>query len=364
MVKILFDHQMFTLQRFGGISRYFANIISNLKAKPDMAYKLGVVYSNNYYIQLEKKPLNNFFFKFVLRKTKKQIKWNNIYCKYLLKKNNFDVFHPTYFNPYFLKYLRKPFVLTVHDMIHEILPEYFSPNSLEVYHKRLLIKKADHIIAISQSTKNDIQKLYHIPDDKITVIYHGYHKIKDFDDANFNITYKKYLLYVGDRNGYKNFTRFLEAFKQISDERIDIHLICVGGGNFTPYETELIKRLNIIDFVHQTAATDGELCKLYQNALLFIYPSLYEGFGLPILEAFQNKCPIAVSNTSCFKEVCGDAVVYFNPYNVAEIKNSIELVLSSNDLPNILRNNGLIQLEKFEMDTCLKKTLEVYKKLI
>ena len=248
-------------------------------------------------------------------------------------------------------------------MIHELFPSYFSQNDPFVYFKRVLIEKANHIIAISESTKNDIQRFFKIPDEKISVIYHG-HK-NDFslseEDSNDTI-FNNYILYVGDRAAYKNFNLFILAIAPLLKDRSEIRLICLGGGPFGYSEKELLYRHGIKEKqIHQLSVSDNQLKDFYKNALLFVYPSLYEGFGLPLLEAFANNCPIAASNTSCFPEVGGNAVVYFDPNDPDDIRSAIESVISNPTLADQLRVLGTEQLKKFSMDSCINQTQNVYK---
>src|SRR5690606_2346406 len=225
-----------------------------------------------------------------------------------------DIFHPTYYDAYFLSLLKRPFVLTVHDLTHEIYPEFFPQNDPFITHKREVIAKADHIIAISHSTAKDLQEVFGIAEKKISVIYHGYYKGHIQEDTDFPLP-ARYLLYVGDRAGYKNFTRFITAVAPLLRQDKELFVICAGGGEFRLAERELFYRNGISENILQRSATDPQLNNMYQKAIMFVYPSLYEGFGLPILEAFSNNCPVAMSDSSCFPEVGGNAVIYFDPYS-------------------------------------------------
>src|ERR1041385_8418154 len=175
MLTVLYDYQHFSEQKYGGISRYFANIMTEIEARDDIKYKLAAVRSKNYYIRDVPLLLNNRTGDFFLKgKVKREIKWNSLYSKYLLKENDFDVFHPTYYHPYFLNYIKKPFVVTVHDMIHEKYPEVFNKHDMPVAaFKKQIVAKASKVIAISQSTKNDLIDILHVPEEKIEVIHHG-----------------------------------------------------------------------------------------------------------------------------------------------------------------------------------------------
>lgn len=361
MIKVQFDHQTFSMHRFGGISRYFAAIQEALGKSDDFTFDRGILYTQNHYIKDEKFPLPKWIGDLFLQKDRRRTKWNKRYSKLHIKKNNFDVFHPTYYNPYFLRKLNgPPIVLTVHDMIHELFPEYFPHFDDTIQLKRILIEKADHFIAVSHSTSNDLQRLFNVPQDKITVIHHGFFESER--NPEFIPPYKNYVLYVGERGGYKNFYRFLNASADILIAN-NINLICAGSKPFCKAEEETMRRLNIQERVTWIAPNDGELNQLYNQAILFVYPSLYEGFGLPILEAFNNNCPVAVSNTSCFAEVGGNAVEYFDPYDTASITSAINNVIHYPAKASQLRAAGNQQLQKFPLQVCMDKHMDVYRML-
>lgn len=363
MLKILFDHQTFSLQRYGGISRYFTNIDHALKKEKDVISDISLPYSNNYYLQDNHGILGKTLGPLLLRKQKKIIKWNRRYSKYIIDHKDFDVLHPTYYDPYFLPGLSKPFVITVHDMIHEKFPQYFSPADETPSQKRRCIESASHIIAISESTKTDIQYYYNIPDNKISVIHHGFDNFIH-DEEQIPSEPEQYLLYVGDRNAYKNFACFLSAIVPLLQKQPYLKVICAGGGEFQCAERELIERLDIHHRVSQKKVTDSEMATLYKNAKAFIYPSIYEGFGLPLLEAFKYQCPVIASDTKCFREIGGDAIRYFNPYDSKDICKVIESTIDNQEIKSHLIQNGHQQLQKFTMNNCMQQTIQVYKNIV
>ncbi|WP_185960514.1 glycosyltransferase family 4 protein [Pedobacter westerhofensis] len=356
------------MQQYGGISRYFANIQHTSDVKKDIQSVVGILCTKNYYLKDYPAPLNNALGRWLLKKESRRFQWNMKYSKYLIQKNDFDILHPSYYDPYFLKYNKKPFVITVHDMIHEQFPEYFDPNDVYVRYKRLCIENADQIIAISESTSKDLQDILNVASNRITVIHHGYQM-----NINNSLppepespvpTEKMYLLYVGDRRGYKNFPVFLSALTPLLKKDINLKLICAGGGHFAEAEIEMISRLTLQNQVSQISATDRELTSLYQNAKAFIFPSLYEGFGLPILEAFNCNCPVIASDQPCFKEIGEDAIAYFQPNDKHSILKTVEEVINNQNLRLNLITKGRLQLAKFPMDLCMDKTLSVYNKLV
>jgi glycosyltransferase involved in cell wall biosynthesis len=319
-----------------------------------------LLFSDNAYVNNQE--LSGSMFNRLIKKESRRIKYNKWYSRYLLQQNNFDVFHPTYYNPYFLKSLKKPFVLTVHDMIHELFPQYFLDDFNSSRYKEEIIKRADHIIAISDCTKNDIQKFYSIDDSRITVIHHGYQMHGNEGLSEHFMLNGKYILFVGKRFGYKNFNLFIKAAAAVIS-KYSIKLICAGGGAFQPEEEQLITDFNLTNSVQQITVTDTQLGSLYKHALAFIYPSLYEGFGLPVLEAFYNNCPVIMSDSPALLEVGGDAAAYFDPTDEQSIASAIEKVIRSSDKQDDLRQKGVERLKLFSFESCLQKTIAVYQSL-
>ncbi|WP_432713740.1 glycosyltransferase family 4 protein [Pedobacter sp.] len=363
MLNILYDHQTFSLQRYGGISRYFANLHHETLKQEGINSSISILYSNNHYIQDSQRQLNKSLGKLLLHKQKKVYKWNEKYSRYMIGGNDFDVLHPTYYNPYFLQNLKKPFVLTVHDMIHEKFPDYFDTGDNTPYHKRLCIEKANHIIAISESTKNDIQLYHKIPESKISVVHHGFEPLTHEGNPTANSQHQNFLLYIGDRRSYKNFFRLLMAIAPLLKKDTSLRLICAGGGALQCAEMELILRLNILNQVIQVTVTDHELANLYRNAIAFLYPSIDEGFGLPLLEAFQYNCPVVASDIACFKEVGQDAISYFNPYDEQNMRTVIEDVLINKETKINLVKAGQKRLSNLTMKNCLELTINIYKNI-
>ena len=367
MTRIFFDHQKFTTQKYGGISRYFSTIIDEIKTRPDFDYKLGVIYSDNHYIGHEKQYFKNSLGKKIMNFKNSQTAYyaNETYCNYILEKSDYDIFHPTYYNPYFFKRLKKPLVITVHDMTYERLPEYFWANDQLTHQKRINIERADKIIAISQTTKNDILKFNTTIDpNKIAVIYHGIDLSKPLITKPVLNIPDEYILFVGDRSGYKNFYLFINAYVTLDERYKNVKIVLTGGGPMGIADIEFLKRMNVFDKVHHVQVSDEELNFLYQEALLFVYPSLYEGFGLPILEAFKSGCPVLLSDTECFREVGGDAVEFFSPYDMDHLSYKMGELLDDENLRASLVMRGFQRLKEFDILKCTDLTLDLYKSMI
>lgn len=364
MPHVLFDHQKFTTQRYGGISRYFANLLHGIDQTDDMTYQLGLLYSRNHYIRHHPLPgAGRAAGKLLAAKERYLYKANQWYSKQLVDRQAYDVFHPTYYDPYFLGTLRKPLVVTIHDLTYERMPEYFWAQDPLTRQKRLNIERADAIIAISKATRDDLVNCYGVDPARIRVIYHGIDSQTPVVSEPVADLPANYLLYVGDRSGYKNFYLFMRAFQQLAARYTDLHVVLVGGGNLAVAEQEYILRAGLTDRVRHINASDATLTYLYQQAQLFVYPSLYEGFGLPILEAFVAGCPVLLSDTACFREVAATAAAYFQPTALDDLVATTDALLTNSTRRATLVEAGHKRLSDFPLDASVRQTLDLYKSL-
>lgn len=333
-VRVLMDSQAFDMQTHGGVSRCFSELIKYmpedislslpvLETKNIYLRELGIVSKRDYYMEYchnHPTPLKRFWYKLITNiKYGHWAQWDrmpmlNLFeTERLLAKQKFDVFHPTFFNPYFINKLGgKPFVITVHDMIPELYSQkYHKEWKEQLRGKRELIPRASHIIAVSEHTKRDIINLFGIDPEKISVIYHGIDKSPYVPKPDKNEK-RIYILYVGDRGLYKNFQRFVREICPVLENHPELSVICTGKP-FDSEETELFKTNKVYGrFIHKFIESDDELMDLYHYAQAFVYPSEYEGFGIPILEAYKAGCPVLLNHASCFPEIAGNAAIYFS----------------------------------------------------
>jgi glycosyltransferase involved in cell wall biosynthesis len=280
-------------------------------------------------------------------------------CAIAVRKGAFDIFHPTYYDPRCVASLRgKPFVITIHDMIHELFPGDF-PNSSVPEGKKQLAMKARRIIAISETTKRDIVRLYGIDDAKIDVIYHGNSLTLPADGPRPTCLPARYLLFVGNRGIYKNFRLCTEAFARLTPDDPLLSLVCVGGP-FSGPEVGLLQSLGIADKVKQMQVSDETLALAYQYALAFVFPSLYEGFGIPLLEAFSCECPVIASRASCFPEIAADAAEYFDPADTGSLLEAIKKVILVPGRAKELRELGRLRARSFTWEKTCLETLASY----
>lgn len=381
-MNVLFDHQAFCNQMHGGVSRCFVELYRHLPVEVNAHIALREC--NNSYIREygicpeESEAYNhwliegNWHAKGRLFNLYNWLRGEHLYWNKkafnkqesirLLQKADFDIFHPTYFDDYFLPYLSgKPFVLTIHDMIPEKYPQYFDQeNDEQILGKRKLAPLASAIIAVSEKTKEDIIRILEVPEEKVHVIYHGcsFEKIANpkrlFDEP--------YILYVGDRKCYKNFRFFVRDVASVLDHHQELNVVCTGA-DFTNEEMVQMKQLGIHNrFIHRWVKSDAEFYSLYHYAKCFVYTSEYEGFGIPILEAYKADCPVLLNRASCFPEIAGDAAVYFTmkefESNFTQVLESF-LALTLKEL-TILRQKQKERLDYYSWNKSAKKLAEVY----
>ncbi|MFC4233110.1 glycosyltransferase family 4 protein [Parasediminibacterium paludis] len=366
-MKVLYDYQIFGMQDYGGISRIYTELLKAKLPENNFIPELPLRFSNNYYLnELKNVQYYPFFPKMALfKKVQIMNKFNKNYSINKIKLSKFDIFHPTYYDPYFLPYLdKKPFVITFFDMIHEKFGSQYKEFAQDktIYEgKQQLVKHAARIISISESTRKDLIEYFNVPAEKIDVI----HLATSLGKSNNEPIIKgDYLLFVGRRERYKNFNMLIVSLQPLFQNNKNLKLICAGGGIFSDDEVALINNLGIQDQVLQLPFNkDNILSNLYTHALAFLFPSLYEGFGIPVLEAFACGCPLILSNTSSLPEVAGDAAAYFNPYEANSILNSVNSVLHNNAYRQQLKEKGILRANNFSWKKTLMETENTYKKI-
>jgi glycosyltransferase involved in cell wall biosynthesis len=282
-----------------------------------------------------------------------------------------DILHMTYAAPV---WSAAPLVLTVHDICYATNPEWFSERDLRVLSANIprSIRKARHVITDSQSARNQIVETYHVPDDKISAIPigpgAGAQPITESDAlqelAALKLDPKRpYLLAVGNLQPRKNLVRLVEAFAELVRARgHDIDLVIVGPQRFRAEDAFAAARA-MAGRVHFTGyVTDRQLAACYRCATAFVFPSLYEGFGLPALEAMSHGVPMACSDAGSLPEVCGDAALLFDPRSVEAIVDALDRILKDPALRARLSAAGTARAKEFSWTRSAELTLAVYEK--
>ena len=369
-MRVAYDSQIFSGQIYGGVSRYFCEIASRLANSADVDVKIAApMYVNAYLEKLPRDLICGFHSPFPYDFLKLYQRATSMFLGDLvLRSLSLDIVHETYYFKYPLGPKKAGRVLTIYDMIHERFQSQFQYGDKTSTHKAVAAARAEHIICISESTKKDAIEILGLNPEKISVIPLGFDLMVDNEHINTGLPSeisKPFLLFVGTRGGYKNFLPMLQVYAKSTLLRSEFNLICFGGGSFNKDESLAIKKLGLnLDQVVHMSGDDQLLAQLYKNASAFVFPSLYEGFGIPPLEAMFYDCPVVCSNTSSIPEVVGDAGLYFNPYDADDMQTAIESVIQSNELRESLIAKGKVRLKLFSWDKCAAETLEVYKRLI
>lgn len=265
-----------------------------------------------------------------------------------------------------------PTIVSVMDLSFLHFPETFKKDDLFQLTSwtKYSVKKAKKVLTISQSSKNDIIKYYKIPADKIKVVPMGLKELSMEKNAKNPSDYgvsKKYILFVGTLQPRKNITKLIEAFSLLPENlKNDYQLVVIGKKGWL-YD-EILKAPEIFgvenDVLFLDYVSDNDLPEFYKKAEVFVLPSLYEGFGLPVLEAMRYECPVVTSNVSSLPEAGGDAAIYFDPNNSQDIKDKIEKVLTDRNLREKMIEKGNIHYKKFTWEKSAKEVMDVIKESI
>lgn len=267
-------------------------------------------------------------------------------------------------------------VVTIHDLAFHFFPDEFLKKDLYKLRRWTAeaLHKAQHIIAVSQHTKNDIIKQYHIPESRIVMIPNGFRFQKPVQThetyapghfivgkTDYPLKSREYVLFVSTLQPRKNIKTLLYAFALFHKEQPDQHLVIVGKKGWMYEEIfQTVHKLQIDNVVHFTGyISEIDKMRLYSHALCYVLPSLYEGFGFPLLEAFAASCPVLCSNNSSLPEVGGDAPLYFKPDSVQELLDRLRLVEKDFKLSSNMVDLGHARLREYSWEKCGQQTLEV-----
>jgi len=365
-MRVVFDYQIFSSQVYGGISRYFLELARNLTAQEEIEIEILAPFYVNRYIR----TLNGNFsivrglnVPYIPKTDILKNILNLVVSGYLLNKQPPDIIHETFYrmSP-LLEDKHTKVVVTVHDMIHERFPQYFSSRDKTALAKRSMVQRADHIICVSETTRQDLLEIMNINPIKVSVVHLGLYTKPIIMKYKNPLIAEPYILYVGWRNEYKNFIQLLKVYANNPTLHKYYKLVCFGGQQFTRYELKLMRQLGLTENrLKWLIGDDYLLMQLYHHASLFIYPSLYEGFGIPPLEAMAQGCPVVCSNRGAIPEVVGDAGDFFDPGEEGSMIEAIQRVLFDQTHAQKLRALGKKRVLAFSWSKCVKKTLNLYK---
>jgi glycosyltransferase involved in cell wall biosynthesis len=363
-LKVYFDGQIFIEQVFGGISRYYASLTEELNALPGVRARIIAPFHRNEHLG-DLKENNPLCLRFPPHWRVGRISWAMLRMSSPLISmvGHPDIAHETYYTPtsYLTQARRR--VTTVHDMIHEL---YF-PGCETEKRKKQALARCDHVMCNSYNTQKDLCEMYEFPIERTSVTHLAY---QDF--GLYGKTAKPqmlqgapYFLYVGNRGGYKNFSLVLEAFAMDAKLRNNFRILAIGGGAMTADELALCMHLNLKQGqVVQMPGGDDILGPAYAHATGFVYPSLYEGFGIPPLEAMSAGCPVLSSNTSSIPEVVGEAALHFDPTDAEALCAAMLQVAESETLRADLAARGRLRCREFSWQRCAADTLAAYRQIL
>lgn len=338
-MKLIFDYRILTHKTYTGVENYAKNIFENIKNRLD--------------INIAKPKTTNKYLA-------------HFWTHFILPFKSGDVlFCPANIAPIFVPKSKK-LVVTIHDVAFLTYPESFS-KFFRVYYRLLMpiiIKRADKIITVSNYSKKEIEKYYLEAKDKIEVISLGFdNSFKKLDD----IKKRNQILYVGSLNKRKNFVGVLKAFELLNKK--DYKLLIVGNfsANFSLDENskeiiESAKQNPNIEF--KSNIDNNKLIQIYNESTLFLFPSFYEGFGLPVLEAMACGTPVICSDSSSLPEVGANAVVYCNAYDINDIKEKIEEVIEDENLQKEMIKEGLERAQLFSWEKSAKEHMKLFQKVL
>lgn len=300
--------------------------------------------------------------------------YHQLFFSLTLSKQSLDVFHsPHFIYPLFVS---APSVVTIHDLIPLVFSSSMPSNIARIYYKRAnkkAISRAKLLLAVSEATKRDLQEVFSVPPEKVRVTHNGVgDNFKIIEDQSLleqvKDRYKihsKFLLNVGNPKPHKNWTGLVEAFAALGNEFKDYQLVLVGSVDPRfAVATDLIKKLNLEDRVTITGfVSEKDMVLLYNAAETFVFPSFYEGFGIPVLEAMACGTPVVCSNTSSLPEVVGDAALMIDPKDKQSLVKGLEKLLLSNDLQEKLSRKGLDRVKQFSWMQIAEQTLKVYQEI-
>jgi glycosyltransferase involved in cell wall biosynthesis len=361
-IRVVLDHQIFAGQKYGGISRYLSSMVPLLSDYGCDAKIVAPLYINSYLRHVPRDlvvgmPIPQFRGAGRLARAV-----DDFLARPLARALGARVVHETYYKSKLQVPRNASVVLTVHDMIHELFPNTI-PDQNTIERKACAIARADRIICISESTRQDLLRFFPEVESRISVILHGFGEELSISVKPMENSGRPYILHVGPRSAYKNFSALLEAFAQSPRLRTDFDLVCIGGGKWTPSETDAIRHHSLKQSVRQCHASDAELKRWFRGAEVFVYPSIYEGFGLSPLEAMAANCPVVAVRASSIPEVCGTAAELAEEGSSEALRAAIEAVVYSPTRANELRGEGQTRLTHFSWDRTAAETAAVYREI-
>ena len=352
------DEQIFAIQRYGGISRSLYELAKQFTTTPELGVELLPIRGpivNNYVLDnpglvaaLHTHPAKN------------SVTSLANYFAHRTDARRADLVHNTFYLPRGLTGAKgAKRVVTIHDMIPELLPKTRRRLDLLTV-KRRYAYNADHIICISAATRNDLIRFYPDITAPISIVHLGVDPVFAPNVSKWSELPERYILFVGNRGEYKDADILMKAFTQFSKEIPRVTLLFAGGGKFTSKEKKLMHSLGIIQSVQQKSVPEAKMTSVYCNALFTVFPSRFEGFGLPALESMASGTATILANATSLPEVGGDAALYFESGDVTDLAQKMILLASDHELKENFAKAGITQAACFSWEKCAAETAVVY----
>jgi len=362
-MNVWFDHQIFSVQRYGGYSRYFLSLARALRSQEHCRPLIVAPAHLSEMIRADD-PLHRATFR--LRHPLAGARWRPWLLAPLFRvfaqAERPEVVHETHHilgGGHVPRSVRV--ISTCHDMIPETLCDGSAAARSIIERKRWALERSDRIICVSTSTLADLDRIYPKLASRSVVVHHGV----DIPPAPEGVPLtlpQRFVLFVGVRQGYKNFALALRALAATSALRDGVHLICFGGGPLGPEELALMSSCGIDGTaVHCIAGDDALLSYCYRHAVCLLFPSRHEGFGMPLTEAMVHGCPVVCSDIPCFREICDDAAVFFDPSALDSMRHVLQSVIDSTAMRLELGSRGRLRALAFSWDRCAEATIACYR---
>lgn len=361
-MRVALDEQIFAVQRYGGISRLFATLAREYLTADSLGLHLDPMRASVINRYLLDDPL--LADALGVRAARTELAALGRYLSRRPRRSEVDVVHSTFYLPHGLAdHPGIPKVMTIHDMIPELFPD--TRRRLDFLTlKRRYVQKADHIICVSEATRVDLERVYGVPAAPVTVVHHGVDPSFHPGAAHLPSLPDRYVLFVGNRDGYKDAATLVRAFHGVAQEVPDLTLLFVGGGRLTSAEQKELTRLGLQSRVMQVALTDEDMPSAYAHAEICVFPSRYEGFGLPALEAMSCGTPLVLADASSLPEVGGDAALYFPPGDSVVLAETIRSLIQDGPLRESLSRRGLDRARGFSWAKTAARTADVYRQVV
>jgi len=363
-MNVLFDGQIFVAQPTGGISRYYTFLASGLNEEPGVRARIIAPLHRNEHLSAS--PGAPVWGVGVPRHwrvgkiSRLAMRAASPGASALLRP---DIVHETYYDTSRYLTVGKRRVTTVYDMIHEL----YYPGDPTTEHKKRTLARCEHVICISHNTKKDLCELLDFPPERASVTHLAYDDFSGSIGSGPPLVLggAPYILFVGNRSGHKNFIGLMKAFALLPDLVRNFRLAYFGGPPLNDEERASAAEIGLPpDTLVHLSGGDALLGQAYANATAFVYPSLYEGFGIPPLEAMSAGCPVLSSNSSSLPEVVGDAALLFDPADVEALRDALDRVAQSDTLRQDLIQRGHKQRRQFSRERCVAETLAVYRGIL